>query len=243
MDSKTFQKIVLPHLTEAMLFTRSRLSLKSSNKFYPDKNMIEKWMLTNPQKYRLHTLGGDKMRSAAVSAQRKLKLSSRQLYQKVENDYRNGVQNAGNCGENARIAFCYLTDRISKLERKVGCPILILQIFLQHPVDHCLVLVGTLPRRGSRKLIENTLICDPWAKIVCPIAHYSLEWKMKMNKWSNRGLMGKCVEGTFDPFYDECSRESIRVGKFIIFEQTAAGKTLASKNKQHYSLIDRRAIS
>src|SRR5688572_31760306 len=54
--------------------------------------------------------------------------------------------------------------------------------------DHCLVLVGTQPVHNNGKILENALICDPWAKIVCPLAHYSLEWKMKMNKWSNRGL-------------------------------------------------------
>lgn len=84
MDSKQFQKLLLPKLREAMLYTRSRIPMKSANKFYPDKRMIDGLMMTNPDKYR-------------------------------------------------------------KYEK-----------------DHSLVLVGTEPPRGSGKIMENTLICDPW---------------------------------------------------------------------------------
>src|SRR5688572_29756959 len=188
MDNKRFQKLLLPKLTEAMLFTRSRLSLKSANKFYPDKRMIDGLMMSDPKKYRLHSLGGDRDRGAMVRGLRKLNLSSQQLYRKVEEDYRNGKENAGNCGENARVAFCYISENIQNWERLAGTPLKVISIFITRPVDHCLVLVGTQPVHNNGKILENALICDPWAKIVCPLAHYSLEWKMKMNKWSNRGL-------------------------------------------------------
>lgn len=243
MDSKQFQKLLLPKLREAMLYTRSRIPMKSANKFYPDKRMIDGLMMTNPDKYRMHSLGGDRNRSLNLAANRKLKLAPQQVYRKYEQDHRNGIRNAGNCGENAMIAFWYLTEHIRELEKLVKTPIKILTIFLKHPVDHSLVLVGTEPPRGSGKIMENTLICDPWGKIVCPLAHYSLEWKMKMNKWSNRGLKGKCGRGTYDPFYDQCSRESVSVGRLLISEQTYSGKTQRIKDTKTYSLINKNEFS
>ncbi|MBF7954182.1 hypothetical protein [Rahnella victoriana] len=243
MDNKRFQKLLLPKLTEAMLFTRSRLSLKSANKFYPDKRMIDGLMMSDPKKYRLHSLGGDRDRGAMVRGLRKLNLSSQQLYRKVEEDYRNGKENAGNCGENARVAFCYISENIQKWERLAGTPLKVLSIFISNPVDHCLVLVGTQPVRNNGRILENALICDPWAKIVCPLAHYSLEWKMKMNKWSNRGLKGKYPGGVYDHFANRDSREAIRIGKFVIYEQTQYRISQRIHDKKLYSLIDPNAIT
>lgn len=243
MDSKHFQKVLLPKLKEAMLYTRSRLSMKSANKFYPDKRMIEGLMVSDPKKYRLHSLGGDRLRSEMLLALRKSKLNSQQLYRKVEEDHRKGKENVGNCGENARVAFCYLAEHIRELERVSHSHLKVIAIAIAPPVDHCLVLVGTQPPMHSHKILENAMVCDPWAKIVCPLAHYPLEWKMKMNKWSNRGLKGKYPGGVYDHFANYESREAINIGKFWIFEQVVHGMVQQIHDKKMYSLIDRSAIS
>jgi len=238
-----FLKVMIPKLNSAVLHARSRLPYKSANKFYPNKNNIGNLMYTNPHKYRLHSLGGDMMRQNNLRSLRALHLSSSQTNQKLEQDYHDGIPHAGNCSENATLAFYYLSNHIHEYERKTGMPIVIMRVAIRPPVDHCLVLVGTQTRYGSEKLIENTLICDPWAKIVCPLDHYSLEWKMKMNKWSNRGLKGKCPNGIYDHFDDYYSREAIRVGKFVIFEKASANGIHVSGGKTLYSLIDRNHIS
>ncbi|MGB7801749.1 hypothetical protein [Buttiauxella sp.] len=243
MNTKHYQNVLLPKLTEAMLYTRSRLSMKSANKFYPDKRMIDGLIETDPQKYRLHSLGGDRLRSEMVRANRNLNLSSHQLYRKVEEDYRHGKKNAGNCGENARVAFCYLAEHIRELERISHSNLKVLNIAIAKPVDHCLVLVGTQPAMRSGKILENALVCDPWAKIVCPLSHYPLEWKMKMNKWSNRGLKGKYPGGVYDHFDNYESREAIRIGKFHIYEQVLYGNLQRIQDNKYYSLIDKNAIT
>ncbi|MCS2170793.1 hypothetical protein MUU46_10750 [Scandinavium sp. TWS1a] len=243
MDNRRFKEQAQPILQRALLYARSRLPLKAANKFYLNKNVTNEWMVTDPNRYLLHTVSMDKLRNQKLRELREHNSNPKHYCQKLDQDYRNGIKNPGNCGENAMLAFSYLANHVHGLQKKVKDPVRILRIYLKMPVDHALVLVGTWKGPGSHQLLENTLVCDPWAKIVCPIDTYSIYWQAKMKKWSDRGLKGYHGSQIYDFYQDRCTRESIIHGKVVLTEQALQGVTKLLHDPRCYSLMDRNVFS
>ncbi|MCS2155959.1 hypothetical protein MUU48_03255 [Scandinavium sp. H11S7] len=243
MGNGSFKKKALPILNDAMFYARSRLPLKSTNKFYPDKRVIDKWKIKDPKRYSLHTESMDTEKIKKLNELRALRMNPAQYCQRLDSDFNRGIKNAGNCGENAMLAFSYLNKHVSELQRHAKDPVRILRIYLDMPVDHCLVLVGTFPDKGSAQLLENTLICDPWTKIVCPLNIYTSLWKAKMKKWSGRGLKGVHGGQTYDFYEDLCTRYSIYAGRVRIDEEAMHGIAMPVNDNVRYSLMNRKVFS
>lgn len=117
---------------------------------------------------------------------------------------RTGNEYAGNCTEHAELAFYYLQEHGRRLRQAAGQPIRIMLINIPPPGDHEFVLVypadcfDRLPRNmlGYR---SEAMICDPWGNIVCSAQRFPSEWRIKMTKWSERGLHIDIDRGPIDP--------------------------------------------
>jgi hypothetical protein len=94
----------------------------------------------------------------------------------------------GNCGEQSRVAYAYLSRALAGS----GTPIDVVGLF--DPGDHLFVQIGQpIPEAdfypdSFSEWSAEAVICDPWAKIACFAAAYPAEWTMKMVKWSARGM-------------------------------------------------------
>jgi hypothetical protein len=212
MIDKKFEKAMEPILLSAIKYARSRLPLKSTNKVYTDKNLVSQY----PKRQRLHSAEADKIRSKSLKSLRDLRLSPRQVADMLERDYLNRIPHAGNCGENSILAYYYLLDRASRLDSATGTQVQVLRVYMPAPVDHAFVLIGTRPSGNAHLLLENTMICDPWTKIVCPLDDFDRLWRLKMKKWSGRGLVGVTNEGYYDHYRDNCSLNTVTEGKIRI---------------------------
>lgn len=236
-------KKMSPFLEKAILHARMLLPLKSANKFYPDKALVNRKIHTDPKRWGNHTEQADIARKTAVYNLRQHRLTNDALEKKLIADRDSGIKHGGNCGENATLAFMYLTAHKIEIEKKIGREIVIMKIFMPQPVDHCYVVVGTRSKKGN-KFMEHTMVCDPWAKITCKLSNYPNEWKAKMRKWENRGLRCLCSEGVYGPYSDRDSRESMDNGKFEIV--TYSGLDEGQKNKFSsntlFSLRDKRIL-
>lgn len=219
MIDKKFEHAMTPILLDAVKYARSRLPLKATNKIYTDKRHVSKMMSSDPKRWSLHTAEADAIRLKSLRSLRDQKLPPREVANTLERDYLNRIPHAGNCGENAVLAFYYLLDRARRLDAAAGTQVQIMRVYMPVPVDHAFVLVGTRPYGHSRSILDNTMICDPWTKIVCPLEHFDQAWRMKMKKWSSRGLAGLCGEGYYDHYKDNCSLNTVKVGKIDIDQQ------------------------
>jgi len=219
MIDKKFEQAMTPILLGAIKYARSRLPLKATNKLYRDKGLVSHMMPNDPKRWSLHTAQADAIRLKSLRSFRGQNLSPRERANALERDYVNRIPHAGNCGENAILAFYYLLDRASRLDGAAGRQVQILRVYMPAPVDHSYVLIGTRPAGFNKLLLENTMICDPWTKIVCPLDHFDQLWRLKMKKWSDRGLIGTCGGGWYDHYRDSCSLNTVVVGKIEIDEQ------------------------
>lgn len=216
MIDKKFEQAMTPMLLSAIKYARSRLPLKATNKIYRDKSQVSHMMPKDPKRWGLHTAEADAIRLKALRSFREQHLSPRERANALERDYINRIPRAGNCGENSVLAFYYLLDRVSRLDAAAGRQVQILRVYMPAPVDHAFVLIGTHPAGHSRLILENTMICDPWTKIVCPLDHFDQLWRLKMKKWSDRGLSGQCSEGWYDHYRDSGSLNTVIQGKIQI---------------------------
>ena len=233
MDKK-FEKALMPHLLAAVKYARSRLPLKATNKIYTDKRMVSQMMSKDPKRWSLHTAEADDIRERNIRALRALKLAPRETANKLEHDYINRIPHAGNCGENAILAYYYLLDRAQRLDSAAKTEVQIMRVYLPAPVDHAFVLIGTRPAGYSRLLLENTLVCDPWTKIVCRLEDFDKLWRLKMEKWSSRGLAGLCGEGYYSHHGDSCSLNTVRIGKLQVDQERNQSRYSAGQ----HSLVD-----
>ncbi len=95
------------------------------------------------------------------------------------------AEGIGNCGELSRFAGLYLLDQEV---RTVGFA------SLASPGDHAFIVLGS-----SRLVKKCTLdpgvmsswdcgevwVCDPWANIACDATQYSIQFRLKCDKWHN----------------------------------------------------------
>ncbi|WP_340610268.1 hypothetical protein [Xenorhabdus bharatensis] len=183
---------IISILRDANNFSRRKFSfkfggLKSPNKIYIDQSKLsgKKRELYSMEAIILKNgLLGDFRRSTSSD-------SSERKYQKIESS----PYPVGNCYEYSLVAFFYLQQQRNQdvlNEFKSSCTIEIIGTY--PPYSHNFVLIvpdqGSITRNIGDTFIRNQLpanswICDPWANIVCEAKFYSIEWRLKMEKWSN----------------------------------------------------------
>lgn len=87
----------------------------------------------------------------------------------------------GNCSEHAILAFNYLYEQGQRN----------MELVALFNADHMFVVLGssrpTGPCPPGSFLPMGSVICDPWANIVCWGYEFPRAWEAKMNKWERKG--------------------------------------------------------
>lgn len=221
-DSTT--DLLIRYLKQTSLKVKGLIPLKAENKHYPDKLFVAEKMLENPDKWKWHTKEMDDFKRKLLTEDvRSVKREERYSYFIKCKEM--GKPLTGNCGEYANLVFAILSSEKDALQDLLGYEIVILQMDTFTKGDHSFIIVGIA---SNNKIVECSVVCDPWANIVCKLDHYSLEWKIKMHKWSSRGLQIKDFtfqKGFYDPFYNENARNCMHDGFFKI------GRSLGARCK------------
>jgi hypothetical protein len=179
--------------TLAVLHSRRLVPLKSDNKDYgEDEDLIPE---RKSEKYsedardrRTCALNRIQCQIYALEAkwkQSKIRPNFKELAQIISSK---GEMAAGNCYEQAILAYDYLHDNL----KEAGVTLDIAS--LKPPGNHNIVTInqpknseGIYPKEFS-DWNEDAFVVDPWAKIACPAREYPKEWVEKMTKWAGRGL-------------------------------------------------------
>lgn len=93
---------------------------------------------------------------------------------------------AGNCLEQCAAASVHLSFQLRNGAHSFRL------IFFAPPCDHIFIVLDQPHGQYPKDFADwsaNAVICDPWAKIACNAREYPQEWKSKMVKWADRGLV------------------------------------------------------
>ncbi|MCL9845622.1 type III effector protein [Ralstonia solanacearum] len=99
-----------------------------------------------------------------------------------------GASAAGNCYEQAILAYDFLRTRLTDASLPIDI------VSLEHPGNHNFVVIGQSTDGNGRYPKQfsdwhpDAFIVDPWTKIACRAADYPQKWSEKMEKWAARGL-------------------------------------------------------
>lgn len=193
--SNDFCDEIIPFLTDALYHARKCLKLKAANKVYPDKDRLRKIKQNKPESFMRHSKEADKWRWEILNTLRTLDSGEDKIasIKAIEASIRTGQEYAGNCSEYAILAYRYIISNKSSIEKKLNTSIRIIYSVIPSPGDHAFVIVSTkqknIPNSFFLKDLDNdSVICDPWANIICVASEFSNMWRQKMMKWTSRGL-------------------------------------------------------